>query len=350
MRFAPPVNIKKENRQTNEKQAAAKHPHFIGQQRLNLLRREKRENNSQRGGNQPASAGQNQSRFAVEAFSRIRIDGDFQQRREHVQKRNELQHHGQRQQPLKRFLHPGSDRIHDDQNNRHHALNDQRHVRRRESRMRFPQPAGHVRIKPSHEWNARRTGEPGRPNPRDGNTQHQRKRSDDPIGADAAGHVADCLYNSLQHVDVVLAHRDQQRQRSRDVHYTGKNSAPGSVFCGSLISSPITDANSKPTNPKQITPNEFKTNRGFDGIRKSAAVTVVPNLAKTITPNPIKTAAAMPVPIPPRLLIHLPTPSPTIFRITSSAIRPTDATTVNILLSASAAWPGPSTKTETPTK
>ena len=126
--------------------------------------------------------------------------------------------------------------------------------------------------------------------------------------------------------------------------------APGSVFCGSLISSPITDANSKPTSPKQITPNEFNTNRGFGGIRKSAAVTVVPNLAKTITPNPIKTAAAMAVPIPPKLLIHFPTPSPTIFRITSSAIRPTDATTVNILLSASAAWPGPSTKTETPTK
>ena len=191
------------------------------------MRREKRENNSQRGGNQPASAGQNQSRFAVEAFFRIRIDGDFQQRCEHVQKRNQLQHHGQRQQPLKRFLHARSDRIHDDQNNRHHALNDQRHVRRRESRMRFPQPAGHVRIKPSHEWNTRRTGEPGRPNPRDGNTQHQRKRSDDPIGADAAGHVADGLHNSLQHVDVVLAHRDQQRQRSRDVHYAGKNPAPG---------------------------------------------------------------------------------------------------------------------------
>src|SRR5258708_19005197 len=52
--------------------------------------------------------------------------------------------------------------------------------------------------------------------------------------------------------------------------------ASGRVRCGSLISSPMTDASSRPTSAKQITPKEFRTARGSWGIRKSAAVIVSP--------------------------------------------------------------------------
>src|SRR5579864_4282315 len=126
--------------------------------------------------------------------------------------------------------------------------------------------------------------------------------------------------------------------------------APGSVRRGSLISSPITDASSRPTSPKQITPNEFNTNFGFAGILKSAAVIVVPNRDQITRPSPISTAAATNVPIAPRLLIHLPTPSPTMFITTSTASSASDAPSAKTLLSANPAWRGPSTKTDTPTK
>ena len=42
---------------------------------------------------------------------------------------------------------------------------------------------------------------------------------------------------------------------------------------------------------------------------------------QTIRPSPISTAAATPVPMPPTLLIHFPTPRPTMFRTTSRASR-----------------------------
>src|SRR5450432_4459387 len=61
--------------------------------------------------------------------------------------------------------------------------------------------------------------------------------------------------------------------------------APGKVFCGFSISSPITEASSSPTSPKQITPKEFNTNRGLAGTAKSADVTVLPNRDHTTTPS-----------------------------------------------------------------
>ena len=68
----------------------------------------------------------------------------------------------------------------------------------------------------------------------------------------------------------------------------------------------MTEASSRPTSPKQITPNEFSTKRGFAGIRKSAAVTVVPNRIQMTSPSPISVAAAMPVPIAAQIVDPLP--------------------------------------------
>src|SRR6266850_366800 len=82
---------------------------------------------------------------------------------------------------------------------------------------------------------------------------------------------------------------------SRPARTPPQATAPGSVFWGLSISSPMTEASSSPTRPKQITPNEFRTNPGFAGILKSAAVTAVPNRVHTTIPSPIKSAAAMPV-------------------------------------------------------
>src|SRR5262249_27078448 len=126
--------------------------------------------------------------------------------------------------------------------------------------------------------------------------------------------------------------------------------APGSVFCGSRISSPITEASSSPTNPKQITPNEFRTNFGSAGNLKSAVVTGVPNRAQTVRPSAMRTAAATNVPMPPILFSHLPTPRPITFRAVSNANNATDATMAKVLSSANAALLGPIANTETPTK
>src|ERR1039458_889437 len=112
----------------------------------------------------------------------------------------------------------------------------------------------------------------------------------------------------------------------------------------------MTEASSRPTSPKQNTPNEFRTKRGLAGILKSAAVVVVPKRDQTTTPRPIKTAAAMKVPTAPKLLIHLPTPSPTMLRMVSKASSASDVVSANDLLSARAVWLGPRIKTETPTK
>ena len=91
--------------------------------------------------------------------------------------------------------------------------------------------------------------------------------------------------------------------------------ATGKFFAGSSISSPITEANSRPTRP-----------------------------------NPIKTPAATKVPMAPKLLIHFPTPRPTILSTVKKISSSREAHSAKILLSASAACPGPSTNTETPTK
>src|SRR5437773_9143457 len=73
----------------------------------------------------------------------------------------------------------------------------------------------------------------------------------------------------------------------------------------------MTEASSRPTRPKQMTPKEFRTKRGFAGIRKSAAVREVPKRSPTMTPRAISRTPATKVPRPPTLLIHLPTPRPT---------------------------------------
>src|SRR5262249_36333460 len=126
--------------------------------------------------------------------------------------------------------------------------------------------------------------------------------------------------------------------------------APGRMRSGFSISSPMMDASSSPTSPKQITPNELNTKRGFGGISKSAPVIFVPNRSQIITPSPISTAAATNVPIAPRLLIHFPMPSPTTFSTTRMIIKISEALSANALLSPSDSWPLPSTNTETPTK
>src|SRR5215470_630645 len=103
--------------------------------------------------------------------------------------------------------------------------------------------------------------------------------------------------------------------------------APGRAFSGSWISSPMTDASSKPTSPKQITPNEFSTNLEFARIWKSAQVIVDPNRVNVTIPSPTSNPAATKVPIPPALLIHFPTPNPTTFNTTSTPNKTTDTPT-----------------------
>ena len=53
----------------------------------------------------PLPPARNNVVLAVQPFARSRIRGDFQQRAKHIKKRDQLQHHRQRQQALKCFLH-----------------------------------------------------------------------------------------------------------------------------------------------------------------------------------------------------------------------------------------------------
>src|SRR5215472_1065120 len=52
--FAPAVNEKEKRGQPNKGQSTAEHPHFVGEKRSDLLRGEKRERDSQDGGQEAA--------------------------------------------------------------------------------------------------------------------------------------------------------------------------------------------------------------------------------------------------------------------------------------------------------
>ena len=166
-------------------------------------------------------------------------------------------------------------------------------------------------------------------------------------------HAAHRLHDALQHVDI-LSHRDQQSERAA-MYSTPESTppqatAPGKVRCGSWISSPMTEASSSPTSAKQITPNEFRTKRGFAGIRKSAAVTV------GAEPHPDdqsqadqrgrrdEGADAAQIVQP---FAHAQAHNVKDHQHGQQQQRRRMA---NALLSARAAWLGPSTNTETPTK
>src|ERR1700732_801113 len=105
-------------------------------------------------------------------------------------------------------------------------MNDQRSVRSAVARMNLAEPTRQIRIEAGNKWNSRRTSQPRRTNSCDRDTQHQRERRDNPYDAHFLRHMADRLYDSLQNVDVILADRDQQRERCRDVKDAGYYPAP----------------------------------------------------------------------------------------------------------------------------
>src|SRR5580700_4454549 len=86
--LAAPVNEKEKRGKAGEKQCSAKHPHLIGKNGGDLLRREKSQDDSQNSGDQPADAGKNQRPPAVASFSKGIAEGDSEQRPKHVKKRN----------------------------------------------------------------------------------------------------------------------------------------------------------------------------------------------------------------------------------------------------------------------
>src|SRR5580700_2482815 len=94
--LAAPVNEKEKRGKSDEKQCSAKHPHLIGKNGGDLLRREKSQGDSQNGSDQPAGAGKNQRSPAIASFSKGIAERDSQQRPEHVKKGNELQNYSER--------------------------------------------------------------------------------------------------------------------------------------------------------------------------------------------------------------------------------------------------------------
>src|SRR5260370_17899207 len=84
--LAPAVNKEEKRRQTDEKQRAPEHPDLVRDERLNLLRREKRQGDSETCGCESTEAGENQRCFAVTPSCKGIAGGDFQQLAEHVKK------------------------------------------------------------------------------------------------------------------------------------------------------------------------------------------------------------------------------------------------------------------------
>src|SRR5258708_6622585 len=146
--------------------------------------------------------------------------------------------------------------------------------------MNPAQPGGHVGIEAGDEWNASGTAQPRRCDARNRDAQHQREGRDDPRDAELSRHFADGLQtpcNTLMPPCPIATRSVSVAAMKRLPEITPPHrTAPGRVRCGSLISSPMTDASSSPTSAKQITPKEFRTARGSWGMRKSAAVIVSP--------------------------------------------------------------------------
>jgi len=86
----------------------------------------------------------------------------------------------------------------------------------------------------------------------DGHTEQKRKGSDNPRRPDLVRHVADSLHDALQYADVLLADRDQKRERCANVQQSGQDARPGygswQKFAGDSRSHrPLPMPSSKPT-------------------------------------------------------------------------------------------------------
>ena len=105
--------------------------------------------------------------------NKIVVEGNFQQRAEHIEKRNQLQHDGEREQTLKGFLDAGScqRKVQHHQDERNNGVHDQRGVGRGILRMHLAEPRGQIGIQSSHERDARGAAEPGGADAGDGKTE-----------------------------------------------------------------------------------------------------------------------------------------------------------------------------------
>src|SRR5262249_53452124 len=106
------VNKKEKRRGSYKEDGATHHPRFIGSERRNLLCRKKGQADAERRGEQATESGNDKCLFAVAHSLKVLTESNFEQRAEHVKKRNELQDDGERQHALKGFLDAGADEIH----------------------------------------------------------------------------------------------------------------------------------------------------------------------------------------------------------------------------------------------
>src|SRR5271168_14045 len=91
--------------------------------------------------------------------------------------------------------------------------------------MNFAEQRRHIRIQTRNERNPRGTSHPRRADPRDRETEHERKRRGDPHNANSRRHVVDGLHNALQHIDI-FADSDQQSERRAHIKETRQYSSP----------------------------------------------------------------------------------------------------------------------------
>src|SRR5579859_187298 len=95
-RFAPAVHKKEKRRQAHKQERAAEHPDLVREDGGDLRGGEKGQRDAQGGGDQPAGPGKKQGELSVLHFAEVRSGGNFQERSEHVQEGNQLQHNRER--------------------------------------------------------------------------------------------------------------------------------------------------------------------------------------------------------------------------------------------------------------
>ncbi len=161
-----------------------------------------------------------------------------------------------------------------------------------------------------------------------------------PADSDSLRHVPYGLHDSLQHADLVFADRNQQGQRRADIEQSGKHSAPGDrARQGTSRILNLVSHDGSQFQTHQSETNHAKRVQHEPRIRRDPKVSRSDGGAKSHPDDQTQSdqaAAAMPVPIPPRLLTHFPTPRPTIFSTTRMTSSNSDAISANGLLSAKA--------------
>src|SRR3989440_1754090 len=190
------------------------------------MRRNERHADCQDGGRESTAARQDKRGLAVIPLAGGRLSSEFQQRPMHIEKRHELQYHGQVQQVNKGFLHAFTDKTNGQEDRGKAGMHDQRDIRCSKTLVQLAQTLRQVQIETGNERNPRRARKPSRGDSGNGNAEYQGEGGDDPGHLDLLGHMTDRLNDALEDADILFAHGQKQGQSCADIQNTRQQTSP----------------------------------------------------------------------------------------------------------------------------